>query len=262
MRNILFVILGMLYSISHYGQGPRPEQDEFGKWGLVSEDGISLTEHIYDKMQKAGPYFLVESWYYWGALDKEGQEIIPPKYSEIRISGPDMFIVKYLLTYGVLDQHGQVVIEPGLEAIDHIRSDGAILAKRDGQWSYFLHNQRLIDEPIFERYARVPRFSPCLSCSLKEADQKAQKDMLTYIYTHIKYPGDARENGIEGTVVVSFIVNKSGQIREPEVIYTLSDDCDEEALRVILSMPNWVPGEIDGKPVNCRFKLPIKYKLQ
>ncbi len=213
-------------------------------------------------MQVAGPYFLVESWFSWGVLDQEGQEIVKPKYSEIRVSGPDMFIVKYLLTYGVLDQHGQVVMETESEAIDHIRSDGAILAKQEGQWSYFLDNQRLVDEPIFEQYARMPMFSSCPSCSREKAEHKATMDMLTYIYTHIKYPGDARENGIEGTVVVSFIVNKSGQISEPEVVYSLSDDCDEEALRVILSMPNWVPGEIDGKPVSCRFKLPIKYKLQ
>lgn len=262
MRIILFVFLGILFSIPHYGQGPRPEKDQFEKWGLVSEEGKDLTSFEFDKMKAAGPYFLVESAFAWGAIDQHGSIVVPQNYLEIRVSGPDMFIVKKGGTFGILDQQGQPILEPELEAVQYIRDDGAALIKKDSKWFYSKNGEHLNDEPIFELVDKVPLYTGCPTCSRIDEEHQSNKEMLTFIYTNIRYPPDARENGIEGTVVVSFIVNKSGQIMEPEVTHSLSDDCDEEALRVILSMPNWVPGKMDGKPVSCRFKLPIKYKLK
>ncbi|MBK7345190.1 MAG: WG repeat-containing protein [Saprospiraceae bacterium] len=129
MMIILYNFLGMLFSIPHYGQGPHAQKDQFGKWGLVSEDGMDLTAFEFDKMKAAGPYFLVESAFAWGAIDQLGSIVVPQKYLDIRVSGPDMFIVKKG-TFGVLDQQGQPILEPELETVQYIRDDGAALIKR------------------------------------------------------------------------------------------------------------------------------------
>lgn len=262
MKIFIFLLLSIIYSIPNYGQGPTAQKDQFGKWGLVSEEGRDLTDFEFDNMKVAGPYFLVESYFAWGALDQNGQIIVPQEYLDIRVSGPDMFIVKKGATFGILNQKGQTIMEPELEAVQYIRNDGSALIKKDGEWSYFKNNERIDDEPIFEIVDKMPLFTACPTCSRKDEEHQSQKDMLTFIYTNIKYPAEARENAIQGTVVVSFIVDKTGQIIEPEVTRSLADDCDKEALRVIKLMKKWAPAEMDGKPVSCRFRLPIKYKLR
>jgi periplasmic protein TonB len=83
-----------------------------------------------------------------------------------------------------------------------------------------------------------------------------------YLYGNIKYPAIARENGIEGRVVVKFVVTKNGEIQNAQVVRGIGGGCDEEALRVVKSMPNWKPGKHNGKAVNVTFTLPVTFKLE
>ena len=94
------------------------------------------------------------------------------------------------------------------------------------------------------------------------AEKCAQKAMLEFIYVNIKYPKIARENGVEGTVVIRFIIDKDGVIKDAEILREIGAGCGEEAKRVIEMMPNWVPGEQFGKPVPVYFNLPIKFGLE
>ena len=85
--------------------------------------------------------------------------------------------------------------------------------------------------------------------------------LLEYMRTHIRYPADAREQDIQGRVLVVFIVNKDGSIAEPEVVKSVSPSLDEEALRIISTMPKWNPGMQRGKPVRTRYTLPVNFRL-
>ena len=71
----------------------------------------------------------------------------------------------------------------------------------------------------------------------------------------------AIENGVQGTVYVSFVVESDGRINEAKVLRGIGSGCDEEALRVVKSMPNWTPGTQRGKPVRVRYNLPIRFHL-
>lgn len=82
-----------------------------------------------------------------------------------------------------------------------------------------------------------------------------------FLAKHMKYPAVARRMGTEGSVFVSFVIDKEGNISSLEVIKGLSAECDREAIRVIQLMPPWKPGKQNGKAVRCRFVLPIKFKL-
>lgn len=77
----------------------------------------------------------------------------------------------------------------------------------------------------------------------------------------IHYPGQARRMGIQGTVMLSFIVEKDGTVTDIKVEESLSTETDAEAARVISESPKWNPGKLDGTPVRVRIKRPIKFKL-
>lgn len=85
---------------------------------------------------------------------------------------------------------------------------------------------------------------------------------LSYLSRNIKYPVFAQENNIQGNVICEFIVSKDGTIRDVKVIKGVDQSLDKEAVRVIKNMPNWIPGKYRGKNVNCRFFMPINFRLQ
>ncbi|MDR3269875.1 MAG: energy transducer TonB [Tannerella sp.] len=89
-----------------------------------------------------------------------------------------------------------------------------------------------------------------------------QAEMMAYINKSIKYPVVAAENGIQGRVTCSFVINKDGSIVDAEVVRGIDAALDKEALRVINAMPKWQPGKQRGKPVRVKYNLPINFRLQ
>lgn len=123
-------------------------------------------------------------------------------------------------------------------------------------------------EEIFRVVEQMPRFPGCedLTASNEEKKACADKKMLEFIYTHIRYPAIARDNGIEGTVVVQFVVDKDGRVSESQVIRDVGGGCGDEAARIVKlmnEMPDkWTPGMQRGIPVRVMFTLPVKFKLE
>ena len=89
-----------------------------------------------------------------------------------------------------------------------------------------------------------------------------QGALLQYLAKSIKYPVIAQENGIQGRVSCSFVVNKDGSIVDAEVIRGVDPSLDKEALRVINSMPKWNPGMQRNKPVRVKYTVPVMFRLQ
>lgn len=78
----------------------------------------------------------------------------------------------------------------------------------------------------------------------------------------LRYPPAARRMGIEGRVYVEFIILETGKIVEPRAVKGIGAGCDEEAVRIMESMPNFKPGMLEGKPVKVKMVLPIYFKLR
>ena len=87
------------------------------------------------------------------------------------------------------------------------------------------------------------------------------KKLYEYLASHIEYPRMARDNGIEGTVYLKFVVDKNGKVSDVKVQRGIGAGCDEEAVRVVSTMPNWTPGRQNGAAVNVYFTLPVKFDL-
>jgi len=105
----------------------------------------------------------------------------------------------------------------------------------------------------------MARFPGCegIEGTVAEKEYCAEQNMLEYIYTNFKYPGIARENGIEGTIVARFVLDADGFVINAEIIQGIGGGCDEEYLRLIHAMPKWIPGKVDGIPTPIQFELPI-----
>jgi TonB family protein len=87
--------------------------------------------------------------------------------------------------------------------------------------------------------------------------------LMTYVGRNVKYPQVEKEAGISGTCYVTFVVDKDGSVTDVKILRGVKGGpgCDEEALRVVKSMPAWIPGEQNGKLVRVQFNLPIKFRL-
>ena len=86
--------------------------------------------------------------------------------------------------------------------------------------------------------------------------------MDEYLSKNIQYPASARDNNIDGKVIVKFVVNEDGSVSDVSLIRGIGGGCDQEAMRVVASMPKWKPGKQNGKPVKVYFTLPISFKLE
>ena len=82
-----------------------------------------------------------------------------------------------------------------------------------------------------------------------------------YVRENMKYPAIAKEKGTQGRVIVQFVVNKKGKIVSPKVARSVDPDLDKEAIRLIKSMPDWIPGTQGGKAVDVKYTLPVSFRL-
>ncbi|MDP4238975.1 MAG: energy transducer TonB [Bacteroidota bacterium] len=89
-----------------------------------------------------------------------------------------------------------------------------------------------------------------------------ESELLSYIGKNLKYPVIAQENGIQGKVIVRFVVTKNGSVDKVEVVRQLDPACDKEAIRVIRSLPKFIPGKQNGVNVSVWYTLPITFKLE
>ncbi len=88
-----------------------------------------------------------------------------------------------------------------------------------------------------------------------------QEALIKYLSENVKYPKECEARGIQGRVMVQFIVEKDGQISSTSVVKSVDPVLDGEAVRVVYAMPKWIPGKIDGKAVRVKYTLPISFNL-
>ncbi|MEZ4949285.1 MAG: TonB family protein [Saprospiraceae bacterium] len=121
----------------------------------------------------------------------------------------------------------------------------------------------LSEIPLF-RADQMPRFGDCgkeEGLSEIEIENCTNKALLEYIYSKLKYPELARQNEIEGKVVVGFVVSKSGELKEIQIIRDIGGGCGSAVSKILERMPNWEPGRQKGRKVDVRYNLPVTFRL-
>lgn len=109
--------------------------------------------------------------------------------------------------------------------------------------------QQKEDKKIFEVVEQMPEYPGGVDA------------MMKFIMENLKYPEEAQKAGVEGRVVVRFIVTETGEVDSVQILRGVDPECDNEAVRVIEAMPNWTPGKQKGENVPVYFNLPIMFKL-
>ena len=87
-------------------------------------------------------------------------------------------------------------------------------------------------------------------------------ECMKFLSKNINYPSISQENGVQGRVIVQFVVNRDGSIVDPVVVRGVDPYLDKEALRVISTMPKWKPGKQRGKAVRVKYTVPVMFRLQ
>lgn len=87
------------------------------------------------------------------------------------------------------------------------------------------------------------------------------EECFKFVGTNLKYPADCQGQGIQGRVIVQFIIDKDGSVTDAQVVQSVHPQLDKEALRLVNAMPKWLPGMSKGKPIRVRFTMPINFKL-
>ena len=86
--------------------------------------------------------------------------------------------------------------------------------------------------------------------------------LMSYLNSNTKYPVVAQENGVQGRVIISFVVERDGSISDVKVARSVDPSLDREAQRVVKSMPRWTPGKQNGQTVRVKYTVPVVFRLQ
>lgn len=121
------------------------------------------------------------------------------------------------------------------------------------------------NEEILENAEQMPRFPGCENVfSDEEKAACSQRKLLEYVYKNVKYPADARENEITGTVVTEFVIGKDGKMRDAKILREVGGGCSEAVLKAFSKMSEeivWIPAIDKGVAVNLKYTLPVKFAL-
>jgi protein TonB len=162
--------------------------------------------------------------------------------------------------------------EPKKEPVEQKGEEGTteLTAPNTGLYTGPIAEPELEPEPvepeieIFTFVEQMPRFTGCETMEGNEAVKQAcaTQKLMGFVYNNIKYPAIARENGIQGIVVLRFTVWKDGSLRDIKIAKDPGGGLAREAIRVVKKMPKWLPGKQRGRNVPVKFTLPIRFKLQ
>lgn len=128
--------------------------------------------------------------------------------------------------------------------------------------------QTEVDTTIYTVVEEMPRFPGCeqLDTTIAIKHKCSEQSLLNFIYQNVRYPLEANQNGIEGTVVITFIVEPDSTISDAQIVKDIGGGCGLEAMRVVSQMNDigvrWVPAKKDGKAVRVKYTLPVRFKLE
>lgn len=237
--------------------------------GAAAQATVASGGQVYDKVEQPprfpGGYEALERW-------KEQHIVYPEEAIERGAQGQVVVRFVILNTGEVADAEILRSIDPALD------KEALRLVSSMPKWTPGMQDGNAVsvrwDEPVTftlptaEEIAEMERIK-------KEKEQKVfdiveespqfpggQSTLMQWLRTNIKYPKVAVENGIQGNVYVSFIVRSTGEITDIKVARSVDPLLDQEAIRVIGSMPKWIPGKQGGEAVNVRYTMPLTFRLQ
>ena len=113
-----------------------------------------------------------------------------------------------------------------------------------------------------KKEAKVDENGVYMVCDQMPTFPGGMRECMNYLSKNIKYPEECKKEGVQGRVIIQFVVDKEGNIRDAKIARGIHPSLDKEALRVIEAMPKWEPGKQDGKAVSVKYTVPVNFKAQ
>jgi len=175
------------------------------------------------------------------AVDDTPEEIIP--ITEQKVKPPPPPPPKQVTQIKIVDDDVEVDddIDIDVDADDDTEMEEYIPPEED---------EEIMETEIFTVVESMPEFPGGMG------------ELMKFLAQNIKYPPLAKESGIQGRVFINFVVEPTGAISNVKILRGIGGGCDEEAVRVVESMPKWKPGKQRGKNVRVSYNLPVKFTLQ
>lgn len=146
---------------------------------------------------------------------------------------------------GVIDQQFTKLISKSPVTLDITKPSHSAIKSKDTSSV----GKTSDDQTIYKVVEQMPKYP------------SGENSLFEYISKNIHYPEIAKKAGIYGRALVQFVVSKTGKIINPQIVKGIGSGCDEEVLRVIRNMPDWIPGMNEGKNVDVSITLPITFAL-
>lgn len=147
----------------------------------------------------------------------------------------------------------EIVIKPDEIVIDNIEDLNIDLNTTE---NIEIPQVEISSAPIVESIDKIEDF-----VDVQATFKGGMEAWYAYLNKNLKYPSQAKRIGIEGMVIVRFVVNTDGSIQDIELVRSIGGGCDEMAKQVIENSPNWVPGKMSGRAVRSRMTMPIRFRL-
>ena len=225
--------------------------------------GISLKNFIEASTQKVAVTQVQEL----SALEKP-KEKAEVKQKKVEIQQPEKVVervkssVKF--TAPVIKKDNEVKPEDELKTQDELMNTKTAIGALDVKGNEYAAGEVLklkeavaqpepkpeVENKVFDVVEQMPSFPG------------GQQALMDYLSNNVKYPVVAQENGVQGRVVVSFVVEKDGSITDVKVVKSVDPSLDKEAARVVKSMPRWIPGKQNGSAVRVKYNVPVSFRLQ
>ena len=182
------------------------------------------------------PFYRNEYWVYMAQGSKR-VKVFPQDYLPLEVTFAD---------YGIDHLEGQVTYILTLLRDDFQRESSQI--RRQDPVNY--NHQSSDNSKVFDVVEEMPQFLG------------GPSSLFEYLSQNIIYPVVAEENGVQGRVIVTFVVERDGSISDVKVVKSVDPSLDKEAQRIVRSMPHWIPGKQNGSPVRVKYTVPVTFKLQ
>lgn len=257
-----------------------------GLYGFINQNGDIVIDFEYLKAY----YFAeglcpVKKGNNWIYINKKGKKAIRKKFDQAYSFSEGLAATCIRDKWGFINVDGDVVIDHKFQGAWNF-SQGLANVKKDGLWGYIdksgntaigfsfdmaysfidtfaiviINNRQLFinkngefigdyEERVYELAETMPKYPGGMVA------------MNEFIQMNLNYPKSVHESGIDDVVLIQVIVTKDGSLRDIEVIKSLGEELDLEAKKVVNKMPKWIPGKIQGQPVNVIVQIPVKFTL-